>query len=127
MHLDAIALEDFRNFTRQETSFATGLNLVVGKNAQGKTNLLEGVYCLGGLGSPRAPDAALVRSGAERALVHAQLVRRGRSIRIDVEIRPGRGGKALVNSTPIPSLRALSETCSAVFFGPDELSLIKGS
>jgi DNA replication and repair protein RecF len=127
LRVDGLALEDFRNYEREHVDLSPGLNLVVGRNAQGKTNLLEAIYCLAGLGSPRAADAALVRISAERALLHARLTRGSRSIRVDLELRPGRGTRALVNRTPVPGLHALGEVTSAVFFGPDELSLIKGS
>ena len=126
MRVDALALEDWRNYERQSVELSPGLNLVVGANAQGKTNLLEAVHCLSGFGSPRAADAALVRHGAERALLHASVERRGRSVRIDLEVRPGKGSRALLNKTPVQT-RLLGDVCVSVFFGPDELSLVKGS
>ncbi|MDQ3618638.1 MAG: DNA replication/repair protein RecF [Actinomycetota bacterium] len=127
MRVDRLVLEDFRNYTRARAEFDPGLNLIVGRNAQGKTNLLEGIYCLSGLGSPRGPDSSLVREGAERALLHAEIARGERLIEADLEIRPGRGTRALINKTPAPGLSSLSELIVSVFFGPDELSLIKGS
>jgi DNA replication and repair protein RecF len=127
VRVDEVALEDFRNYERARVDFGAGLNLVVGRNAQGKTNLLEAVYCLGGLGSPRSPDVALVRTGSERALVHGRVLRGARRVAIDLEIRPGRGTRALVNKSAASGGRALAEVTTAVFFGPDELSLIKGS
>jgi DNA replication and repair protein RecF len=123
----ALALEDFRNFERAETKLAPGLTLVTGRNAQGKTNLLESIYCLGGLGSPRSQDAVLVREGCERALLHAVVDRSGRSVKVDVEVRSGRGTRALINGTPAASPGTLGEVSTSVFFGPDELALIKGS
>ena len=121
-----MVLQDFRNLERAAVDLSPGVNLVVGRNAQGKTNLLEGLYCLGGLGSPRGPDATLVREGATRALLHARVRRRERSLEIDLEIVSGRN-RALVNKTPVASQSALAEIVVAVFFGPDELSLVKGS
>lgn len=127
MRIAALALEDFRNYESERASFTAGLNLIVGRNAQGKTNLLEGVHCLSGLGSPRAPDSALVRDGAERALLHGEIARGDRTATIDMEFRPGRGAKALLNKTPVPRGRGLTSVVVTVFFGPDELSLVKGS
>jgi DNA replication and repair protein RecF len=121
-----LELEDFRNYGRGAAEFASGLNLVTGRNAQGKTNLLEAVYCLGGLGSPRSADAALVKDGAERALLHAEIRRGMRSLRIDLEFRPGRGQRALVNRTPVSGAKALRELTTAVFFGPDDVGVVKG-
>lgn len=126
MRVDALALEDWRNYERQSVDLAPGLNLLVGANGQGKTNLLEAVHCLSGFGSPRAADAALVRHGCERALLHASVERRGRTVRIDLEVRPGKGSRALLNKTPVQP-RVLGDVCVSVFFGPDELALVKGS
>ena len=127
MQVEYLEVEDFRNYAAEKLDLVSGLNLMVGRNAQGKTNLLEAVHCLSGLGSPRAPDAALIRQGAERALLHADVQRAGRSARIDIEMRAGRGMRALVNKNPIARNKILSDIVVSVFFGPDELSLVKGS
>jgi DNA replication and repair protein RecF len=127
LQVERLGLEDFRNYVQVGVDLAPGLNLVIGRNAQGKTNLLEALHCLSGLGSPRSPDAALVREGCERALLHAEVRKGERHVRLDLEIRPGRGTKALINGTPLHGTRPLSEMVVTVFFGPDELSLVKGS
>lgn len=127
MFVQQLALEDFRNYERAALQLDPGLNLIVGRNAQGKTNLLEAIYLLSGLGSPRSPDSALIREGAARALIHGSVVRGSRTLDIDMEFRPGRGARALVNKAAVPGTRELSEITTCVFFGPDELSLIKGS
>ena len=127
MQVGALVLEDFRNYEHGSVTFSSGLNLVVGRNAQGKTNLLEAVHCLSGLGSPRAPDSALIRSGADHALIHARVERDSRWVEIDMEYRPGRGTRALINKSPVSRAKALGDLVVTVFFGPDELSLVKGS
>jgi DNA replication and repair protein RecF len=124
--IEHVVMQDFRNLERVQVELAPALNLVVGRNAQGKTNLLEGLYCLGGLGSPRGPDTNLIRTGAQRALVHARIKRGERDLEVDLEVSAGRN-RALVNKTPLRSQSALTEIVVAVFFGPDELSLVKGS
>lgn len=120
-------LENFRNYEHQEVDLTDGLNLVVGRNAQGKTNLLEGVYCLSGLGSPRGPDNALVREGAEAAFLHATFSRENRVAEIDMEFRPKRATRLLINKNAVQRSKALGRLPVSVFFGPDELSLVKGS
>jgi DNA replication and repair protein RecF len=127
VRVSRLGLVDFRNYARAELEFPPGLNLVVGRNAQGKTNLLEAIYCLGGLGSPRSSQAAVIRAGCERALIHSVVTRGERSIRVDLELRETGGPRALVNRTPVESPRVLGEIVVSVFFGPDELSLVKGS
>ena len=127
MRVDEIELEDFRNYERERVELAPGLNVIIGRNAQGKTNLLEAIHCLSGLGSPRADNSALVRQGTSAAIVHATVNKGGRAISIDLEFKPGRGMRALVNKSAVRRASALTEVLVTVFFGPDELSLVKGS
>ncbi|MGI8775115.1 MAG: DNA replication/repair protein RecF [Actinomycetota bacterium] len=127
MQVNDLVLETFRNYERQEIEFAEGLNLVVGRNAQGKTNLLEGVYCLSGLGSPRGPDGTLIKEGSDGAFLHARVTRGDRPIEIDMELRPKRALRLLINKNAVQRSKALGRLPVTVFFGPDELSLVKGS
>lgn len=123
----SLVLSNWRNYEDEDVRLARGVNLITGRNAQGKTNLLEAIHFLGGLGSPRGADAVLVREGAERAVLHAEVERGGRAIRIDIEVKRGQGTRALLNGTPIAGTRALTEIVSTVFFGPDEMALVKGA
>ncbi len=127
MHVCELVLEDFRNYTNERLELGQGLNLVIGRNAQGKTNLLEAVYRLSGLASPRGPDGVLVREGAEMALLHADVTRGTRTVHVDMELKPKRAARALVNGKAVSSTKILGELAVSVFFGPDELSLVKGS
>jgi DNA replication and repair protein RecF len=99
----------------------------VGRNGQGKTNLVEAVDYLSRLGSHRvATDAPLVRSGAERALVRAAVVRDGRTAVLEVEISPGRSNRARVNRSVLPRARDLLGLVRTVVFSPEDLTLVKG-
>jgi DNA replication and repair protein RecF len=60
-------------------------------------------------------------------LIHADIERRGRATTVDMEFRPGRGTRTLVNKTAVQTSKIVAELLVAVFFGPDELSLVKGS
>lgn len=125
--VEELTLHDFRNYRNERAQFSPGVNFVIGRNAQGKTNLLEAVHCLGGLGSPRSQDAGLIREGTQRAVLHGQLRRSARKVQIDIEWRPGKGARSLLNGSPLQGTRALGEVMVCVFFGPDDLLVIKGS
>ena len=74
MNLEKIYLRDFRNYGELSLSFAQGVNLIVGDNAQGKTNLLEAIGFAGSGKSFRTQkNAELVRLGAEFCEVDAQV------------------------------------------------------
>ena len=68
MNLTEIELRDFRNYAHVKLEFDPGVNLIVGDNAQGKTNLLEAVSYLGSGKSFRAMKTSeMIRFGAEFA------------------------------------------------------------
>ena len=127
MIVEELALQDFRNYERARVELSPGVTLITGRNAQGKTNLLEALHCLSGMGSPRTTEPALIREGAERAYVHGVVRRKERRLEIDLELRAGRGSRALLNKTPVAGTKELGGVLTAVFFGPDDLALVKGS
>jgi len=120
-----LTLTDFRNYAAATVEFAPGLNLVVGRNGQGKTNLVEAVNVACGLGSHRGARAeAMVRHGAERAIVSAAGVGAGREVRLDVEVKRTGGTRMLVNRVAVD--RSSSAPLVAVSFSPDDLVVVKG-
>src|SRR5918998_5881607 len=98
MRLERLEVVDFRNHDAATTELPAGVSLLVGQNGVGKTNLLEAIGYLATLGSYRASsDAALVRSGAEAAVIRALAVRGGRRIMLELELRPGSGLRGRLN------------------------------
>ncbi len=99
----------------------------IGRNGQGKTNLVEAIDYLSRLASHRvATDAPLVRAGADQALIRAAVVRDGRTAMLEVELNPGRSNRARVNRSPLPRARELIGLVRTVVFSPEDLTLVKG-
>nr|WP_218843096.1 DNA replication/repair protein RecF [Nocardioides marinus] len=122
-----MTLHDFRSYPVAEVPLEPGVTAFVGRNGQGKTNLVEAVDYLSRLSSHRvASDAPLVRAGAERAVVRAAVVRDGRTAVLEVEINPGKSNRAKVNRSPLPRARELIGLVRTVVFAPDDLTLVKG-
>jgi DNA replication and repair protein RecF len=127
VHLHRVWLTDFRSYAEAEVALAPGLTAVVGANGQGKSNLLEAIGWLGGIRSFRgAPTEALVRVGAERAVVRGEGTRAGRSLLVECEIAPGGRSRTLVNKQPLRRARDGLDGLRAVVFAPDDLELVKG-
>ncbi|OIH95561.1 DNA replication/repair protein RecF [Curtobacterium sp. MCBA15_001] len=126
MHVDHLQLTDFRNYRQAEVDLARGPNLFVGRNGQGKTNLVESIAYLSTLGSHRVPtDAALVRQGCDAAVVRARLAHEDRSILAEVQINRTGSNRAQVNRAPIKP-RELPRYCASVLFAPEDLALVRG-
>jgi DNA replication and repair protein RecF len=126
VHVDHLQLTDFRNYREADVDFARGPNLFVGRNGQGKTNLVESIGYLSTLGSHRVPtDAALVRQGADAAIVRARLAYEDRSILAEIQINRSGSNRAQVNRSAIRP-RELPRYCTSVMFAPEDLALVRG-
>jgi DNA replication and repair protein RecF len=127
VYVARLQLLDFRSYGEVDVELEPGASAFLGRNGQGKTNLVEAVDYLSRLASHRvATDAPLVRSGADRALVRAVVVREGREATLEVEINPGRSNRARVNRSPLPRPRELLGLVRSVVFSPEDLTLVKG-
>jgi DNA replication and repair protein RecF len=127
VQLARLEVVDFRNHTEAALDFTPGPNLLVGMNGVGKTNLLEAISYLATLSSYRASqDAALVRVGAAAAVIRASVLRGGRRILLELEIRPGSGLRGRLNRSPVPRARDLLGAVRAVVFAPEDLALVRG-
>jgi DNA replication and repair protein RecF len=122
-----LSLHDFRSYPAVEVEIGPGVTSFVGRNGQGKTNLVEAIDYLSRLASHRvAADAPLVRQGADHAVVRAAVVRDERRAVLEIEINPGRSNRARINRSPLPKARELLGLVRTVLFSPEDLALVKG-
>jgi DNA replication and repair protein RecF len=127
VHVAHLSLHDFRSYDTAEVPLGPGVTALIGRNGQGKTNVVEAVDYIARLASHRvAGDAPLVRFGAEQAVVRARVVRDEREALLEVEINPGRSNRARINRSPLPRARELLGMVRTVLFSPDDLALVKG-
>lgn len=127
MYVAHLSLHDFRSYATAEVELSPGVTAFIGRNGQGKTNLVEAIDYLSRLSSHRvASDAPLVRAGADQAVVRAAVVRDGRTAVLEVELNPGRSNRARVNRSPLPRARDLVGLVRTVVFSPEDLTLVKG-
>lgn len=126
MRVRHLSLVDFRNYETAELELHPGVNVFVGSNGQGKTNLVESLGYLSSLGSHRvSSDAALVRQGREAAFVRALLTHGGREILVELQINASAANKAQIGRSPA-KVRDLPRYLSSVLFAPEDLSLVRG-
>ncbi len=127
MHVTHLSLADFRSYARVEVPLDPGVTAFVGPNGQGKTNLVEAVGYLATLGSHRvSSDAPLVRMGAERAVIRAQVRQGERQQLIELELNPGRANRARINRSTQVKPRDVLGIVRTVLFAPEDLALVKG-
>lgn len=128
MEVCSLTLTDFRSYTEAELAFGSGLTAVVGANGEGKTNLLEAIGFVGGVGSLRgAADGALIREGAESAVIRCHVCSDdGRDVLIEAEIAQSRPNRVQVNRQRVGRRRELIDVLTVTVFSPDDLELVKG-
>ncbi|MCW2784619.1 MAG: recF [Marmoricola sp.] len=127
MYVAHLSLHDFRSYPAVEVEIGPGVTAFVGRNGQGKTNLVEAIDYLSSLSSHRvASDAPLVRQGAVQAIIRAAVVRDERRAILEIEINPGKSNRARINKSPLPKARELLGLVRTVVFSPEDLSLVKG-
>ena len=127
VYVSHLVLHDFRSYADADVPLEPGVTAFIGRNGQGKTNLVEAIDYLSRLASHRvATDAPLVRAGAEQAVVRAAVVRDGRTAVLEVELNPGRANRARINKSPLPRARELVGLVRTVVFSPEDLTLVKG-
>jgi DNA replication and repair protein RecF len=127
VHVSHLTLHDFRSYESADVELGPGATAFVGRNGQGKTNLVEAIDYLSRLQSHRvASDAPLVRAGADQAVVRAAVVKDGRTAILEVEINPGRANRARINRSPLQRTRELVGLVRTVVFSPEDLALVKG-
>ena len=126
MHVRHLNLADFRNYAEADVALAPGVNVFVGSNGQGKTNLVEALGYLSTLGSHRvATDQALVRQGTQSAVVRALLAHNGREVLVELQINASGANRAQISRSPSKP-RELPRYFSSVLFAPEDLALVRG-
>lgn len=120
----------FRNYADETVALGPGLNVVVGRNAQGKTNLLEAVATVALTRSPRAGAAAeVIAWGEPQCRVTAAVDRPAGAVELDLKLRRGDSDRVVrnlaVDGKERPA-RAVLGVCPVVLFWPEDLQLVKG-
>src|SRR5216117_3523387 len=126
MHLAHLRLRDFRNYARLDVDFAPGFHLLLGDNAQGKTNILEAIYLIATLRSFRGVGGAqMIRHGKEGYFIGAKIVSQTQH---DIKIYwSSRERKLDLDSRPVRKLTDYLGVLRAVVFCSEDIHLVKGA
>jgi len=126
MKINSVNLTNFRNYTNSVIQFKDGVNFVLGKNAQGKTNLLESIYLCAISKSPRtSKEKQMINFDAEFAKVFLDFNTIGGNKNIEIVLNNSNKKIIKINNIPIVKLTQLIGELNVVYFSPDELKLVK--
>lgn len=126
MFLDKIKLINYRNFKNILVEFNPNLNIFVGDNGQGKTNLLESIYLIGTNSSHRTNiDKELINWEKRNAFINIILNKKNYSLKLSMNLK-GSNKVVKVNNTPLEKNSDLIGNLNVVLFSPEDLYLVKG-
>jgi len=121
--IDNIRLQNFRSYKDESFEFEPGVNIVVGPNASGKTNLLEAVLVLARGGSFRAKDQELIRFGQPWARLDGFFGNQNRTVKIEQQQEETTDKSFMIEAKKFKRL-SLGRSIPLVFFEPNHLQLI---
>jgi DNA replication and repair protein RecF len=126
MHVKHLTLSNFRNYSTVELPLATGINLLVGKNGQGKTNLAEAIFYAATLGSHRVSGyLPLIKQGESKAIIRLLARFEDRENLLELELNTEGANRARINKSDASRVRDILGYVNAVIFSPEDLDIVK--
>jgi DNA replication and repair protein RecF len=126
MHVKHLTLSNFRNYSTVELPLATGINLLVGKNGQGKTNLAEAIFYAATLGSHRVSGyLPLIKQGESKAIIRLLARFEDRENLLELELNTEGANRARINKSDAARVRDILGYVNAVIFSPEDLDIVK--
>jgi len=127
MYIKKIEVNQFRNIDHINISFHEKKNIFYGKNAQGKTNLLEAILlCLNGYSHREQKNINFINKNFKEAYISTEVIKEN-SLNDNITLLLNPNRKYLLNKEPLKSRNELLKEFSLVMFTPEDLRIIKGS
>lgn len=127
MLLEQLKLRGFRNYDSAEVKFTPGVNVFLGENAQGKTNMMESIYFLALARSHRtSKDKELIGWNQDFAKVEGLVKTNRDNFPLEIVVS-NKGKKAKINHLEQPKLSKYIGHLNIILFAPEDLEIVKGS
>ncbi|MCM1244466.1 MAG: DNA replication/repair protein RecF [Roseburia sp.] len=126
MIIHSMELLNFRNYERELFHFDPETNVLFGDNAQGKTNVLEGIYLCSTTRSHKgSKDREMIRLGMDESHLRMVVYKEGIDHKIDVHLKKNKSKGIAVDGIPVKRSGELLGICNIVFFSPEDLAIIQ--
>ena len=125
MWIKNIKIKNFRNYNKEEINLEKNINIFYGKNAQGKTNIIEAIFlCSLGKSFRAKKDNEMIKLNEKNAIVEIEYEKSDRDGKIKIEI--GNKKNIYLNGIKIKKLSELLGNLNIVIFTPDDINILKG-
>lgn len=127
MYLSKIEINNFRNYTKANIQLCNGINVFIGDNAQGKTNILESIYLLALTKSHRlGMESNIIKNGCDACRVYGFLRDDGKLKELEVKINNTKK-TVYLNQKSVTKIASYISNMNVIMFSPTDLDIIKGS
>ena len=121
MHLNHLSLKNYRSYSELELPLDKGITIFIGRNGEGKTNIVESILYLAFLSSHRtSSDQPLVQLGNTSAYIRGKIDNGEREILVELEVNAEKANRARINQNPVRSQRELYGILQAIYFSPED-------
>ena len=128
MVIKSLKLINYRSYKDKTFNFSDKLNILVGKNAQGKTNVIEAIfYAVIGRSFKTSKEKEVIKWGENRAYIGGEFEKRYREQKIELFFDENKKKSIKLDGIALHKIGELMGNANAVFFSPDELKLVKES
>lgn len=126
MIVEELRVINYRNYEKMHLTFHPRLNVFIGDNAQGKTNLLEAIYlCAIGRSFRTNKDQEMINMNKRQAYAHVKVKKLVNDVNIEVRLNMDRKKDVKVNGIPLIKMGELFGNLNVVLFSPEDLKLVK--
>jgi len=124
--VEELKVINYRNYEQMNLKFHPRLNVFIGDNAQGKTNLLEAIYlCSAGKSFRTNRDQEMINMAKKQSYIQVKLKRVDSNVNIEVRLNMDRKKDIKVNQIPLIKIGELLGNLNVVLFSPEDLKLVK--
>lgn len=127
MKLKKLILKNYRNYEDFEYNFSNNKTLIIGKNAQGKTNILEAIYYLCALDSSRIKkDSELIKFDKQNTIIKGEIEKTGIELELEVNLSLEKNKVLKINGLKKTKSKDFLRVLSSVNFSTSDLLLLRG-
>ncbi len=126
MIVEKLELKNFRNYENLSIDFSDNVNIIYGDNAQGKTNIIEGIYLCSTTRSHKgSKDRDMIKIGSDAANLKMYLKKDTFNYKFEIILNKNAKKNIFINGTPIKRAADLYGIANIVLFSPEDLNMIK--
>lgn len=125
MRVTSLSLANYRNYEQLSIDLAAGVNLLIGKNGQGKTNLVEAIRYCSTLSSHRSSTSVLIKTDEKQASIGIELENSGKKLKLGIELNRDSANRHSVNGNLVKKSSEVLGALTTVIFSPEDIDLIR--